>query len=230
MNVYKITNMVNGKIYIGKAEKSIQERFLAHIDCAKKKVNKHLYDAMNHYGFQNFDVNMVEKCNSIKELNEKEMYWIKFFNSTDKNIGYNIALGGTGGDTFTSQSTLRKKEICKKRSKSMIGKNKGKKLSQETKEKLRIAFTGKHPSIEARKKMSASAKIAQNRPEVKEKRSKSMTGKKHSPETNLKVSKVLKGKLFTEEHLKNVRLANTLRCKGKSWTSNRRLAQERRKK
>jgi len=78
--------------------------------------------------------------------------------------------------------------------------------------------------------MSVSAKISQNRPEVREKRIKSMTGKKHSPETNLKVSKALKGKPFTKEHLKNVRLANTLRCKGKPWTSNRRLAQERRKK
>ena len=52
--IYKITNTINNKIYIGQTSKTIEERFKAHISKAKQHINRYLYDAMNHYGYENF--------------------------------------------------------------------------------------------------------------------------------------------------------------------------------
>jgi hypothetical protein len=60
-----------------------------------------LKQAIKKYGKNNFRKEIIEKVNSITELNEKEIYWISFHKSTDKNIGYNISVGGFGGDTTT---------------------------------------------------------------------------------------------------------------------------------
>ena len=58
------------------------------------------------YGFDNFDFVEIDSASSIEELNEKESYWIAFYNSTDKNLGYNLDSGGT--NCFKSESTKRK--------------------------------------------------------------------------------------------------------------------------
>ena len=56
---------------------------------------------MNYYGYDNFVVEQIEEC--PKELmDERECYWIAFYNSNDKNKGYNMTTGGGGGDTWTN--------------------------------------------------------------------------------------------------------------------------------
>lgn len=93
--IYKITNQINGKIYIGKTLKTIEERFKEHCYNYKKRKNEKrpLYSAMNKYGIENFDIKEVEKCND-KVVNEREKYWIEYYGSF-KN-GYNATLGGDG--------------------------------------------------------------------------------------------------------------------------------------
>lgn len=93
--IYKITNQINGKIYIGKTLKTIEERFKEHCNNYKKERNEKrpLYSAMNKYGIKNFDIQEVEKCND-KNVNEREKYWIEYYGSF-KN-GYNATLGGDG--------------------------------------------------------------------------------------------------------------------------------------
>ena len=73
--IYKITNQINGKIYIGKTLKTIEERFKEHCNNYKKERNEKrpLYSAMNKYGIKNFDIQEVEKCND-KNVNEREKY------------------------------------------------------------------------------------------------------------------------------------------------------------
>lgn len=93
--IYKITNKVNGKIYIGKTVLSIQKRWQQHCsDCGKEDKGKRpLYSAMRKYGVENFYIEQVEEC-SEEILSDRERYWIEYYGSF-KN-GYNATLGGDG--------------------------------------------------------------------------------------------------------------------------------------
>lgn len=102
--IYKITNKVNDKIYIGKTKKyykekyfGIEGRFNNHIVSAnsKSKCNDcpRLYNAIRKYGKDNFTIELVEET-TIDLINQQEIYYINNFKSFDSNIGYNIALGG----------------------------------------------------------------------------------------------------------------------------------------
>ena len=91
--IYKITNNINGKIYIGKTEFSVEKRFREHcLDYKKERFEKRpLYSAMNKYGIENFSVETIEETDNPEE---REKYWIEYFGSF-KN-GYNATLGGDG--------------------------------------------------------------------------------------------------------------------------------------
>ena len=103
MVVYKTTNIVNGKVYIGKDSKN---------NPAYLGSGLYLQRAVKKYGKKNFIKDVLEVCSSEEQLNEKEKYWIKIFNSTDQNIGYNLTEGGTGGNTW--KYTPDKKEKINK--------------------------------------------------------------------------------------------------------------------
>lgn len=93
--IYKITNQINGKIYIGKTLKTIPERWKEHCsDYRKERCEKRpLYDAMNKYGIENFTIEEVEECSS-DILNDREVYWIEQYGSFK--YGYNATKGGDG--------------------------------------------------------------------------------------------------------------------------------------
>ena len=78
--IYKITNKINGKSYIGKTLKTIEVRWSEHCQDYKKERNEKrpLYSAMKKYGVNNFSIEEIEECNE-EELNEKERYWIEFY-------------------------------------------------------------------------------------------------------------------------------------------------------
>lgn len=105
--IYKITNIVNGKFYIGKT-KNIERRWKEHLRMVGKKRHP-LYDSISHYGKENFTMEIIDKTDSFN-INELEKIWILKTDSINK--GYNIANGGEGGDTFTNKSFL-KKEITR---------------------------------------------------------------------------------------------------------------------
>lgn len=95
--IYKITNLINGKCYIGQSVQ-IEKRFEQHkrnFDNKNEKTyNSKFYRAIRKYGLENFSFEILEECNQ-KDLNNKEIYWIKFFDSF--NNGYNLTLGGENG-------------------------------------------------------------------------------------------------------------------------------------
>lgn len=93
--IYKITNLINGKPYIGKTLSTIEERWKEHCrDARKERCEKRpLYSAMNKYGIENFKVEQIEEC-CDNVVNEREVYWIEYF-GTFKN-GYNATIGGDG--------------------------------------------------------------------------------------------------------------------------------------
>ena len=91
--IYKITNDVNDKIYIGKTEFSIEKRFKEHCkDAFRERCEKRpLYSAMRKYGINHFHIELVEETN---EPEEREKYWIEYFGSFK--YGYNATMGGDG--------------------------------------------------------------------------------------------------------------------------------------
>lgn len=87
MFIYKVTNLVNGKIYIGKDSKNKKNYFGSGI-LIKKAIEK--------YGKENFKKEIIEYCKNGKELNDKETFWIKKLKSYNLSIGYNLTFGGDG--------------------------------------------------------------------------------------------------------------------------------------
>lgn len=94
--IYKITNDVNEKVYIGKTLHSVEKRWKEHIKDSKRErtENRPLYRAMNKYGVEHFHIETIEEC--VEEIaEEREVFWIKEYNSFGKN-GYNATIGGDG--------------------------------------------------------------------------------------------------------------------------------------
>lgn len=93
--IYKITNLINQKIYVGKTTTTIEKRWKTHWEDSTRLdiSNRPLYKAFNKYGKENFKIEELEEC-SIDELNSKEIYWIEKLGSFK--YGYNATLGGDG--------------------------------------------------------------------------------------------------------------------------------------
>lgn len=93
--IYKITNNINGKVYIGQTSKTIEERWRRHIydSIRENRKNYSLQNAILKYGEDNFLVEEIEKCETSK-LNNREIYWIAYYDSYHN--GYNETLGGEG--------------------------------------------------------------------------------------------------------------------------------------
>lgn len=90
--IYKISNDINNKVYVGQTNRSISIRWQEH--CKNyQTIDYPIYRAMRKYGINHFFIEQIEECNS-EDINEKEKFWIKFYDSY-KN-GYNATLGGEG--------------------------------------------------------------------------------------------------------------------------------------
>jgi group I intron endonuclease len=185
MIVYKTTNLINGKFYIGQ-DLNNNPNYLGS--------GLMLNNAIKKYGKENFKKEIIEVCNSKDELNEREKFWIKELNSQDREIGYNIADGGTGGKTWQNYTDPEMiKNTKEKRSKSTSERNKrlggflkdknrqkvacsngnkkrtmnGYKHSEETKAKIGDAHRGKEVSEEARKNISEATKAGMSKVDMK---------------------------------------------------------------
>ena len=105
--IYKVTNKINNKIYIGKTYN------------LEKRKAQHLYDiddglpfhaALKKYGINNFEWEIIDYSEGDKKIREKEIYWIKKYNSCiffENSQGYNLTLGGEGGASWNSKPVLQ---------------------------------------------------------------------------------------------------------------------------
>lgn len=148
MLVYKISNDINDKVYIGITEQTLETRWKGHLLSAQQKTNRHLYNAMNKYGIEHFSIEVIEdNIPSKQELLEKEIFYISKYNSADKNFGYNMTYGG---DTNPMSCEITKQ----KHRKSMQSEKTRKKISESMKKyRSEYGFSEEH-----RKHLSESAK------------------------------------------------------------------------
>ena len=99
MLVYKITNTLDSKVYIGKTVRDFSIRKREHLHAVELNKSKvPLYQSIRKYGTDNFKFEVICQyfCITIDELNEYEKYYIKLYKSTDRKYGYNITSGGDG--------------------------------------------------------------------------------------------------------------------------------------
>lgn len=136
-SIYRFKNKINGKVYIGQTIVPVRKRLIQHVTFSRPWTKCHktyFHRALNKYGISNFDFSVIEFCNSQKELDEREKYWITYYKSTNKNYGYNIEIGGKNGAI-------------------------GKKLTEEHKEKLLEANLGKHRKEETKEAIRKAHKL-----------------------------------------------------------------------
>lgn len=109
--IYKITNKLNNKIYIGQSV-NISYRWTAHrcrpFNENSNQYNSSLYKAIRKYGIENFQFEVLEECLK-SELNDKEKYYISLFDSTNPKKGYNLTTGGQ--DFHQTNSKISEKNL-----------------------------------------------------------------------------------------------------------------------
>lgn len=109
--IYIIINKINNKFYIGKTTTSINRRFKRHInDALTGRLHTPLANAIRKYGADNFQVEELDTATTQEDLNQKEIYWIETLKAVQH--GYNAALGGEGGNTY-SLKTKEEMEVIK---------------------------------------------------------------------------------------------------------------------
>ena len=107
MIIYKITNTINGKVYIGKTTYTKEKRFKEHISDSIKPNMKHrpLYRAFNKYGIENFTIEEIDQAKDDKEACQLEQKWILFYNS------YHFYYIDNNGNKVCFKSTLEAAKI-----------------------------------------------------------------------------------------------------------------------
>lgn len=117
MIIYKITNILNGKSYIGQTSKTVETRFRRHIKQSKQKLSHrccYIANAIHKYGPQSFKIEILEQVETIEQANDRECYWISELKTQHPN-GYNIQLGGNNRSVTDDYRKLRSqfmKEKC----------------------------------------------------------------------------------------------------------------------
>lgn len=112
--VYKITNLINNKIYVG-ITKHIIKRIYDHIYYFKNPNSSnstYLHKALRKYGLEFFTIEILEICDTLESLNNREVYWIQYYNSTNNKKGYNLDSGGKI-KTPNEQTTVNKQVNAK---------------------------------------------------------------------------------------------------------------------
>lgn len=179
--IYKTTNNINNKIYIGQHKSTL-------FKTTYKGSGSLIRRAFETYGKENFTVTLLEWCEDSSLADQRERYWIEYFKSTDPNIGYNLSKGGKI-NTFAGLKHSKDSKI--KMSESHLGK----KLKEETKERISKSKTGIKYSKESCLKISKSL----HEKYQKEGRVSPHKGSKMSEESKLLISNWHKGRKLSEE-------------------------------
>lgn len=199
MQIYKIINLINNKIYIGQDSKNNPNYYGSGIN-----INRSILK----YGKENFKKEIIEDCiENQEELDFLEEFWIEFFNSTNKLIGYNISKKALG---------LHKGFIhSKERNLKISIKAKNRKYSEERNLKISIKLKNRIYSKETIQRMSKPKHTKEFKIKIGflHKNNKYLLGFKYSEESKLKMSLSHIGKIFSKVHCQNISEGNLIYSK-----------------
>lgn len=147
LTVYLISNMVNGKLYVGKTKRTLKLRWRWHVYDSKKLNHiQPLAHAIRKYGASSFVIGTIGTANTAEEWSALECHFIALFRSQDRKRGYNVTAGGEGCAGWIPSKRFRQR--LSETRKGSLHPMFGKKHSQETRDMMRESHTGKpHPQI-----------------------------------------------------------------------------------
>ena len=122
MWVYKITNIQNNKVYIGQTIRPIEQRFHRHLNDALNNIlDTHFARAIRKYGKDSFIIEKIDEAKTQEELNKKEQYWIRYYNSVKEGYNETDAISKCGGNTYQSKTEEEMKIIKEKIRQTKMG-------------------------------------------------------------------------------------------------------------
>ena len=183
--IYTITNIIDGKKYIGQTTIGFKKRYGNNL--YKNTSNIHLKNAISKYGIENFEIiEEFDSADSIDKLNELEKYWISYFGGINSEKLYNFSNGGSNC-------------IYSNEHKAMLSKiTTGRKHSEETKSKMSISQKEKNSKMTADERSNAYGYNKGNviSEETKKKISESKLNAKNKDEIIKKISEKIKKKVI----------------------------------
>ncbi len=189
--VYLITNNLNGKLYVGKANNA-KSRWGQHLSAARVKPRMVIARAIQKHGAENFRFEVLETFQTEDEAFWWESWWIQYLGSHQRGCGYNLDTGGNGGKTLTQETRQKLSDL-----------NLGRRASLETKAKMSTAKIGKKQTQECIEKRAASNRgrtvSVETRAKIAAKSAVSSRGRKPSIETREKISAAHLGRIPSAE-------------------------------
>jgi group I intron endonuclease len=207
--IYAITHIGDNKVYVGQSI-SIARRITQH-----KRTNgqcKHLYNAIRLYGWDAFEIKVLECVENPLLLDEREAYWIDLLDTYDPEKGYNVwpvtkvhkhVIHHTD-ETKQKLSLINRNPSAETRAKIALANHN---RSEESKAGMREKLRNYHPSAETRAKIGLAWLGRKHTDEERAKISAAHKGKKHTPEHTKRQAAARRGKLFSEESKAKMRLA-----------------------
>lgn len=238
IGIYKITNTINNKSYVGCSSVSVEGRIKCHLEC-NDRGSQLVKFAIMKYGREAFISEVIEEC-CVEDLKDRERYWISFYDTIAPK-GYNLTSGGEGyeGWHFAEEVNRNRKPHSEETKQKIGDANRGQRRSESQLERIRVASklrnsrpevrakiskANSNPSLETREKMSRSQKKRfENSPST-------FKGCHHSEESRKKISDSAKlrvgdlGSFFgrnhsdeTKAHLSQVKSDSN---RGRHWFTN----------
>lgn len=177
--IYVIQNKINLKLYIGQTTR-IKTRWYEHRTTSNKQSKYPLYKSMKKYGLDNFDFTIIEEYDNQIDADEAEDFFINYFNTRNKEFGYNLKPGGGCGSGWhhSNEAKLKLKKAMKSDKNLQVFKDTGFKIVEWNKiHGAPKPNLGKKFSDEHRKKLSESHKGKDNH----------QSGRTHSEESKAKM-------------------------------------------
>lgn len=151
--LYKHTNKTNGKVYIGKATNP-QSRW--ENQGYKYKTCPRFWSAIQHYGWDNFEHEILLACETQEEINILEKEYIKKYRALEPDFGYNLSEGGTGGNVWAGKTQAEKEAYAEKQRQETLSRG------QEWHDKLSKAQLKRWANPQARQELGNKVRGGKN--------------------------------------------------------------------